>query len=161
MNGQTIGVGFTMNLERVFDAPRQLVFDCFTKEEHMREWWGPRHFTNPTCELDARAGGKIRIDMLGPPPFGLNPMIGEFIEVEPPSRLVFTAMAHQGADGVWGIDNINTLTFEDAPGGKTRLLLETVVRKVSPEIMPALNGMQAGWTQSFDKLEEHIAAVTG
>jgi uncharacterized protein YndB with AHSA1/START domain len=62
-------------------------------------------------------------------------------------------MAHQDADGVWGIDNLNTVVFEEAPGGRTLMKLETVVRKVSPEIMPALNGMKEGWSQSFEKLE--------
>ena len=148
--------GYQMTLVRTFDAPRELVFDCFTQVEHMARWWGPRGFTAPVCELDARPGGEILIHMAGPPPYGVNPMGGEFIEVSPPDRLVFSSQAYQGADGEWGIDNLNELSFAEQDG-KTVMTLVVTVRKVSAETLPALSGMKEGWSQSLDKLDELLA----
>jgi uncharacterized protein YndB with AHSA1/START domain len=153
MTDTPMTAGYEMELERTFDAPRELVFDCFTKAEHMQAWWGPREFTNPVCEIDARMGGKILIHMQGPEPFGVNPMEGEFIEVTRPSKLIFTSRAMQGPDGEWGIDNLNTLTFVEKDG-KTVMTLRTQVRKVSEAVRPALAGMREGWSQSLDKLAE-------
>lgn len=146
-------VGDQMTLVRTFDAPRQLVFDCFTRPEHMARWWGPRQFTAPVCELDPRPGGQILVHMAGPEPYGTNPMAGEFIEVSPPDRLVFSSQAYQGEDGEWRIDNLNELDFTEQDG-KTVLTLVVTVRKVSAETLQALGGMREGWSQSFDKLAE-------
>ena len=151
--------GYQMTLVRTFDAPRQLVFDCFTQVEHMARWWGPRGFTAPVCELDARPGGEIMIHMAGPEPYGVNPMGGEFIEVSPPDRLVFVSKAYQSADGEWGIDNLNELSFAEQDG-KTVMTLVVTVRKVSAETLPALGGMKEGWSQSLDKLGELLADLT-
>jgi uncharacterized protein YndB with AHSA1/START domain len=148
--------GYQMTLVRSFDAPRQLVFDCFTQVEHMARWWGPRGFSAPVCELDPRPGGDILIHMAGPEPYGVNPMGGAFIEVSPPDRLVFSSQAYQGADGEWGIDNLNELSFAEQDG-KTVLTLVVTVRKVSAETLQALGGMKEGWSQSFDKLAELLA----
>ena len=52
-----------LTITRVFDAPRDLVFEAWTDAKHLAKWWGPHHFTNPVCELDVRVGGAIRIDM--------------------------------------------------------------------------------------------------
>ena len=158
MTDQPMSAGYEMQLERTFDAPRELVFDCFTNPAHMQAWWGPREFTNPVCEIDARMGGKILIHMQGPSPFGVNPMEGEFIEVTRPSKLIFTARAFQGPDGEWGIDNLNTLTFVEKDG-KTVMTLRTQVRKVSEAVRPALSGMREGWSQSLDKLAELMARL--
>jgi uncharacterized protein YndB with AHSA1/START domain len=155
MNKQ-FSVGDQMTLVRTFDAPRALVFDCFTRPEHMARWWGPRGFTAPVCELDARAGGQILVHMAGPPPYGVNPMGGEFVEVSPPDRLVFSSQAYQGEDGEWRIDNLNELDFVEQDG-KTVLTLIVTVRKVHAETLQALAGMREGWSQSFDKLAELLA----
>jgi len=155
---ESFSVGDQMTLVRTFDAPRELVFDCFTKAEHMARWWGPRQFTAPVCELDARPGGQIMIHMAGPEPFGVSPMAGEFVEVSRPDRLVFTAQAYQGTDGEWRIDNLNELTFAEQDG-KTVLTLVVTVRKVSAETLQALGGMREGWSQSFDKLGELLVQL--
>ena len=55
-----------LTITRVFDAPRALVFQAWTDAKHLAQWWGPRDFTNPVCEIEARAGGAIRIHMRGP-----------------------------------------------------------------------------------------------
>lgn len=148
------GVGYTLTIDRVFAAPRELVFDCLTRAEHLARWWGPREFDAPLCESDARPGGRIRIDMRGPEPYGINEVHGEYLEVDRPNRLRFVLRAFAQPDGSWGIEHEDTLVFEDAPGGGTRMHMTTVVTQASDDLIPALRGMEEGWSQSFDKLDE-------
>ena len=55
-----------VTITRIIDAPRELVFKAWTDPKHMAQWWGPRYFTNPICEMDVRPGGAILIHMRGP-----------------------------------------------------------------------------------------------
>lgn len=140
---------------RVLEAPRALVFKAWTDPRHMAQWWGPGGFTNPVCELDVRPGGAIRIDMRSPD--GMTfPMKGTFEEVVEPERLVFTSTALENEAGEPGLVAHNTMTFTEEGGG-TRLVIRAVVTHVTPEAMAALEGMEAGWTQSLDKLAQHLA----
>lgn len=148
-----LGVGSEVTIVRTFAAPRALVFDCLTKAEHLARWWGPHHFDVPFCESDVRPGGAIRIDMRGPDPYGTNPVFGEFIEIERPERLSMVLRAFKQPDGNWGIEHVSTFRFEDAPGGGTTMHMTTVVQQVSEAMLPALAGMEEGWSQSFEKLE--------
>ncbi len=78
-----------IEIERVFDAPRELVFDAWTNPEHMTRWWGPKIFTNHSCELDVQPGGAWQITMRSPD--GVDHRChGIFTEVVKPERLVFT-----------------------------------------------------------------------
>jgi uncharacterized protein YndB with AHSA1/START domain len=153
MSDQELGVGYKMTLERVFAAPRDLVFDCMTQAEHLARWWGPREFDVPVSESDARPGGKIRLDMRGPEPFGTNSVFGEYLTVERPDRLVMVLRSFRGEDGSWGIEHETTMVFTDAPEG-THMHMTTLVKQVSAALLPALGGMREGWSQSFDKLDE-------
>lgn len=153
MTTTEIGVGYEVTIDRIFAAPRDLVFDCMTKAEHLARWWGPHQFDVPFAESDARPGGSIRLDMRGPEPYGTNPVHGEYEVVDRPDRLVMVLRAFQGADGSWGIEHRTTMAFTDAPGGGTRMHMTTVVLQASEELLPALAGMKEGWSQSFEKLE--------
>lgn len=55
-----------VTITRVFDAPRATVFRAWTDADRLAQWWGPKGFTNPVCEIDARVGGAIRIHMRSP-----------------------------------------------------------------------------------------------
>ena len=55
-----------VHMTRVLNAPRALAFKAWTDPDMVKEWWGPKYFTNPVCEVDARPGGAIRIVMRGP-----------------------------------------------------------------------------------------------
>src|SRR5439155_6676281 len=87
----------TVTLTRVFEAPRALVWKAWTDPEVMAQWFGPRGFTNPVCQLDVRVGGSLHIVMRGPDGNDY-PMKGVFREVLAPERLVFTNIAidHEG-----------------------------------------------------------------
>ena len=140
-------------ITRVFDAPRSLVFKMWTDPKHVAQWWGPKGFTNPVCELDMRPGGTIRIVMRGPD--GTDyPMTGAVHEIIAPERLVFTS-AVDNADGNRVLEALNTVTFAEH-GGKTTLTLQARVVKATAAAAPMLAGMEAGWTQSLERLAQYV-----
>ena len=75
-------------LTRVFDAPRALVFKCWTDPRLIAQWWGPHGFINPICELDVRPGGSWRIVMRGPDGAD-HPAKGVYREIVEPERIVW------------------------------------------------------------------------
>ena len=145
-----------LHFTRVFDAPRALVFKMWTDPTHMAQWWGPRGFTNPICELDARVGGKIRIDMRAPDG-RVFPMSGTFREIVEPERLVFVAYPDDHA-GNHLAESLTTVTFEDQ-GGKTKLTMHARAVGLAPIAVQMLAGMDAGWNGSLDKLAELVGVT--
>jgi len=143
-----------VTITRVFDAPRSLVFRMWTDPKHMAQWWGPHHFTNPVCEIDARPGGAIRIHMRGPDGV-VYPMTGAFREIVEPERLVFTAVA-EDSDGNPLLESLTTVTFAEQ-GGKTKLTVHAQAIGIAPVAAQMLAGMEAGWTQSLERLEQLVA----
>jgi uncharacterized protein YndB with AHSA1/START domain len=141
-----------LTLTRIINAPREKVYDAWTKPELFAVWWSPRDFTNDVRELNAVPGGQIDMDMIYKNG-ARNPMGGEFKELNRPEKLVFITTAFEDENGVPGIENLNTVTFEE-DGGKTKLTLHVKVLRTSPAVEKALSGMSIGWNQSLDKLEE-------
>ena len=123
--------------------------------KHLARWWGPHHFTNPVCEVDARPGGSLLIHMAGPDGT-VHPMKGVFQEVVEPERLAFVHYVFEDAQGNLGLEVLNTITFAEKDG-KTELTVEVVVLKAVPEVFGALAGMEMGWTQSLERLETELA----
>jgi uncharacterized protein YndB with AHSA1/START domain len=154
-NPGTPGAPKEMVLTRTFDAPRGLVFRAWTDPEHLKRWWGPHGFTNPVCEADARPGGAIRIDMTGPDG-AVYPMTGTFHEVVEPERIVFTSRAFEDERGHALLEVHNTVTFAERDG-VTTLTIRAEVVTAAPEMAGAVDGMEAGWTQSLDRLEAEVA----
>ncbi len=143
----------SVTLTRVFDAPRALVWKAWTDPTMMAQWFGPRGFTNPVCELDVRVGGSLRIVMRGPDGNDY-PMKGVFREVLKPERLVFTTIAIDN-DGNHLLEGETTVILAEK-NGKTTLTLKTYAAGLVPVAPKMLAGMEAGWTQSIDKLEELV-----
>ena len=147
-------------ITRVFNAPRELVWRAWTDPRILKKWWGPRGVTNPTCEWDARPGGKINIVMLAGKELGNFagqkwPMNGTFREVTPQSRLVYTSNALDDIKDVL-IETEVTIDFEDLRG-KTKMRLHIVVTKADEKKAAfALQGMEVGWNQQIDKLNEEL-----
>lgn len=142
-------------LTRVLDAPRELVFRLWTEPGHMAQWWGPKSFTNPVCEMDLRPGGAIRIDMRAPNGV-VFPMKGTFREIVRPERLVFETLAID-SDGKPVIEGLTTVTFVETAQGKTELTVRSSGTAVEPIGAQYLAGMDAGWNGSLDKLAELVA----
>ena len=141
-------------LTRVLNAPRELVFKAWTDPRHVARWWGPNGFTNPVCEMDVRPGGTIRIDMRGPDGV-VYPMRGTFCEIVEPKRLVFVS-AGLDEQGNPLFEVLNTVTFVEQ-GGRTTVSLQARVVKSSSQAGPHLEGMEAGWTQSLERLQAFVA----
>jgi uncharacterized protein YndB with AHSA1/START domain len=148
------GVGTEVALTKVFDAPRRLVFRLWTDPMHLAQWWGPRGFTNPRCEWEARPGSHIHIDMRGPDG-RVYPMAGKFEQVIEPERIVFTSSAlDEFGKPIFEI--LNTVTFTEK-AGKTTLSLTARVVKSTSNAPQYLKGMEAGWSQSLDRLTVQVA----
>lgn len=149
-----------LTITRTFDAPRGLVWKAWTDQKMIKKWWGPKGVTNPTCEWDAKPGGKIYIVMLAGKELGDFagqewPMKGVFREVAPQSRLVFTSNALDDVKDIL-IESEVTVDLE-AVGDKTMMKLHIVVVKADAKAAMALQGMETGWNQSIDRLTEHLA----
>ncbi len=142
-----------VDLTRVYDAPRELVWRMWTEPEHLAQWWGPKAFTHPVCELAVPPGGRIWIVMRGPKGSAYDddfPMSGTFHEVVNHSRLVFTAVA-EDAEGRPLLKAHTTVIFEDH-GNQTRLTVHAKGVGIAPIAPRMLAGMEAGWSQSLEKL---------
>ena len=79
-----------LNVTRTFAAPREAVYEAWTDPEHLKQWWGPEGMDAPVAELDVRSGGKYRTCMRSPDGKQEMWVGGEYVEVSPPQRLVFT-----------------------------------------------------------------------
>jgi len=146
-----------ITITRIYDAPRELVFSAWIEPARLARWWGPKVFTNPVCEADARVGGAWRIVMRGPD--GTDyPCGGVYREIVPPQRLVFTNIATD-KDGKPIIDGLTTVTFVEE-NGKTKLTLQTRGTALVDYAAEYLKGMEAGWTQSLEKLTDLFASGT-
>lgn len=158
-----IEAGRVLILERVFKAPRELVFDAFSQAEHLRQWWGPRGWEMPFCSVDLRPGGRWHycmkcVDKAQGEFYGMESWgLGIYREIEAPARIVYTDY-FSDADA-----NINenmpptlsTLTFEEVEGG-TR-----VTNRAAYDTEEALKtvmdmGMLQGVTETWDRLAGHL-----
>ena len=130
---------------RTFDAPARLVFKAWSQPELFKKWWVPRSMgmTLRSCDMDVRTGGKYRL-VFGDDPANTMAFFGRYIEVTPPSRLVWTN--EEGENGA-----VTTVTFEDQ-GGKTKL----VVRDLYPskEAFEAEHGMEDAMGETFEQLDD-------
>lgn len=148
------------SITRTFDAPQNLVWRAWTEQSLIKDWWGPRGVSNPTCEWDARVGGNIYIVMMagkemGPFAGRKWPMKGVFKEVTPKSRLVFTSNALDDVADIL-IESIVTVDLE-AIGDRTKMKLHFVVTKADEKKAEfALKGAEGGWTQQIDKLGDMV-----
>jgi uncharacterized protein YndB with AHSA1/START domain len=145
-----------LTLTRIFDAPRDLVFRAWTDPLMLAQWWGPRMFTAPLCEVDPRVGGEIKIVMRGPDG-AEHTMKGVFREIVCPEKIVFVNNAY-GADGTQHLEGITTVIFA-GDGGKTKLTLYTIATGLTPMSEMMLGGMNEGWVQTIDRLGEFVAGA--
>jgi uncharacterized protein YndB with AHSA1/START domain len=144
-----------LTLTRVFDAPRELVFQAWTEPEHLKRWWGPRGFTSPVCEVDLRVGGTWKIVMRFPDGVNEHVMQSVYREIVPPERLVFSNAALD-KDGNRLLEGLTSITFEELDG-KTKLTMYTRMTGLVPYADRMLDGMEPGWSQTLERLGETLA----
>lgn len=131
----------SLNVRRIYSAAPQRVFRAWTVPAEVQKWWGPGGFTSPQVEIDLRVGGRFRIAMQ-PPEGDLVYLTGEYREVVPPKKLVFT-WQWEGSPDV----TLVTLEFADQ-GGMTEL-------SVKHENFPTQDQCERhdqGWNSMLDRL---------
>lgn len=144
-------------ITRVFDAPRELVWQAWIDPQHIQRWWGPKDFSAPACKIDFRVGGKYLFCMRSPE--GQDYWsTGVYREIVPLERIVCTdsfadeagnvvPATYYGMSADFPLEMLVTVTFEDQ-AGKTKLTLKHTGLPAGD--MSEETG--AGWNQSFDKL---------
>lgn len=162
----------SFTLTRWIDAPRERVWRAWTDPRELAAWWGPHGYTNPVVKADFRPGGELRILMRSPENVDF-PMVGEFIAIEPPSRLVFTDDISDNAPAEWRarldrnrpsqpagspLRMVVEVTFEERDGGTLLTVTDTFV---SDEDRDAImrDGAVSGWSESMERLEALVTAA--
>lgn len=140
-----------LEIVRVFDAPRALVFQAWVDDERMRQWSAPHGFTITHSEGEARAGGAWRSCMRSPEGEDLW-LSGTYREVVENERLVFTH-AWEREDGSRGHETVVTVAFEDQ-AGKTRMAF----RQAYFENIAERDGHHGGWDECFERLDSLLAS---
>jgi len=151
-------------IERVFDAPRELVWNAWTDPELFMRWWGPKGYTCPSCQIDLRVGGTY-LNCMRSPEGQDYWSTGVYREIVPLERIVYTdsfadekgnvvPASHYGMTGDFPLEMLVTVTFEDV-GGKTKMTMTHAGLPAGED----KEGAQQGWSESFDKLAEVLAQI--
>jgi uncharacterized protein YndB with AHSA1/START domain len=138
-----------LRINRVFAAPRDVVFKLWTDPEHLIHWWGPRGFQTLSCEVDPRPGGAWRIHTLSPDGMKFS-SYGVFHEVVPPELLVFTHSFDFPGKPL-GPATLVTLRFTDE-NGMTRLTFHQGIF----DTLEDRDGHREGWSSAFDLIDEYL-----
>jgi uncharacterized protein YndB with AHSA1/START domain len=143
-----------IRMTRVFDAPPELVYEAMTKPEHVREWWGRLGpgYSVPVCEIDLRVGGRWKF--VNRHPKGEVTFYGEYLELDPPRRCVFTEIFADFPDSPSVVTS--ELTEEH---GKTRFVV--TVRYPSRDVrdMVMSTGMENGAKTSYERLNDLVVKL--
>lgn len=146
-------------ITRSFNAPVERVFEAHTKAELYQQWYGLRSAASTTCEIAARVGGRWRAAQTfreaGGEEGGEVAFSGEYLEVEPPSRLVYTERYEAMPEAP---PTINTLTFEDIDG-RTLLVSRTLCETAEIRDMILQSGMEGGVHEMYERLDEIFTAA--
>jgi uncharacterized protein YndB with AHSA1/START domain len=140
-------------MKRVFDAPRELVFEAHSSCEHLRRWWGPRNYEVAECEVDFRPGGRWRIvhrDAEG----NEYAFRGEYREIVPPERITWTFEF----EGMPGNVSVETLTLEEHDG-KTTFSSVSVFDTVEQRDGMLESGMETGAAETMERLDEYLEVL--
>jgi uncharacterized protein YndB with AHSA1/START domain len=149
-----------LEIERLLDAPRALVWRAWTDPEHLKRWWAPRPYQTPECEMELKPGGKFYTRMTGPDGFDSRGT-GCFLEVVEGERIVWTSALGPGfrpqdvdAEDCGGFPFTAIVTFEDAGEGRTRYKAVALHRNERDRETHAQMGFEEGWGTCADQLGE-------
>jgi len=146
---------YTVATTRFYPVPRERVFECWTRAEHLAHWFAPKGFTLHSCEADARAGGVFRLCMRAPD--GDEYWVhGRYREVAAPERVVIDCRAHD-AQGVERLNEVIQATFTAVQNG-TKLTLNAVAGGSGPQAARMLAGMEQGWSETLDRLGDRAGS---
>jgi uncharacterized protein YndB with AHSA1/START domain len=138
-------------ITRVFDAPARLLFAAYSAPEHFTQWFGPPGWTLTLCEMDFRAGGRLRLAMTGSDGKQGTPFGGEYLEIVPNRKIVYT-----GAFETHDAETMSvTITFdEDEKSGQTTLTVHTLFASVAMKNEHLGSGYAQGIAAGLDQLGE-------
>lgn len=143
-----------IEMTRLFDAPRELVFETFTNPDHVPHWFGPRGWSVPVCEIDLRPGGAWRYVLRGPNGEEMG-MSGVYRELAPPERVVTT----ESFDDYPG-ESLNTLTLTEEDG-KTRYTVTVLYADKETRDAVLASGMSEGAAETLERLAERLESLQG
>jgi uncharacterized protein YndB with AHSA1/START domain len=148
-------------ITRVFDAPRALVYKCYTQPEHMVHFWGPHGSTTPVCQVELRPGGVWRTVMrfADGSEYGYSSV---YLEIVPPERLVWRDAPNDwtgGLEGLPPIDIHSTLTLEDERG-QTRVTVSVRFNSIAERDENVKRGFAGMVTASSERLEQYLETLT-
>ena len=138
---------------RVVDAPRALVFEAFTKCEHLKRWMGPKNLTMVSCDTDLRPGGRYRFVFRAPDGNEVG-FSGEFREVVAPSRIVRTFVFEPIPEAA-ALETLELVEID----GKTTIKTTTLHKTVENRDGHVNSGMEAGMTAGYARLDELLAGL--
>jgi len=148
----TVAGELTVKLSSRVQAPPRRVFEAMTDPNQVAEWWGPEGFTCPEVTLDVRVGGPYRIAMQ-PPEGELFYLVGEYVEVSPPSRLAYTFRWEPPDPD--DRETVARLALRESAGATEIKLTQ------GPFVTAARRELhEAGWTDTFARLARHLARPT-
>ncbi len=139
--------GMDIVMTRVFDAPRDLVFEAHSSCEHMSNWWGPRNSKFASCEIDFRPGGKWRV-VLAESEREIV-FFGEYLEIVRPERITWTFGFEDNPGGP------ETYVFEEHDG-KTTVTSSATFPSAEDRDAALATGMEAGAAETYDRLDEYL-----
>jgi uncharacterized protein YndB with AHSA1/START domain len=140
-------------ITRVFNAPRRLVFEAWSKPEHVRRWWGPRSMRMTVCEIDLRPGGAWRYVHVTPDGQE-HAFSGVYQEIVPPERMVYT----EGYEAMPGHDYLVTATLEEEDG-RTTLRAHLLYQSREDRDGHLQSGMEPGMQETMERLDEHLQTM--
>ena len=153
-NETSVNTARELEITRVFDTPRSLVWRCWTEAELLKQWFGPKGFTIPHCTIDLRVGGKFLLCMRAPGGGGQEMWItGTYREIGPVERLVKTESPADASGSViemqgMPLETLVTLKLEEEGKSRTRM---TLLHAGLPEGDHRTHAGE-GYRQAFDKL---------
>jgi uncharacterized protein YndB with AHSA1/START domain len=139
---------------RSFNGPARLVFEAWTKPELFKRWWVPKSFglTLLSCEKDVRVGGRYRLVFSHPAAPEPMAFFGKYLEVTPPSRLVWTN--DEGGEG----GTVTTVTFEER-GAETLVVMHDLYPSKEALDEAIASGSTGGFSETFAQLDELLVAL--
>jgi uncharacterized protein YndB with AHSA1/START domain len=158
--------GNELVLERTLDAPIELVWEAYTKPEHMKQWFAPKPFEVTEMELDLRPGGIFRFRMQGPDGFDTGHGVpGCVLEVIERKKLIWTSALgpeyrpnHMG-EGCEAFPFTAVITFADAGDGKTAYKAVALHKDEADRDTHSNMGFQDGWGTVAGQLEEYARSL--
>jgi len=138
-------------VNRVIDAPRELVFEAFTERKHIEQWWAPKGAT--THEMEVKSGGVWRYSQ--PVRGGEQTFKIEFIEITKPTRLVYD----YGSDAENAPEPVRTTVTFDEEDGKTKVTLQLLFVTAAERKQAVKYGAIVGAMQALENLADYLAKV--